>query len=230
MADIVLKDRNGNSIEYPGVNHIKVKTTDGETRDFVDSETVPEVVENMPIALDFSGGDQEIVAPDGMVVKSAIIQQPATLIPENIAEGVNIAGIVGALAGGGNVKIASGTFTGNNGAVTVTHGLGVTPDIFCVRATFSPSSTPSTYFLDHWVGISAAIQTVSGFPMCQYGAAFSTVSIAYRDGRSANYPIETTVDTFLNKANEQTITVGRSSGVGSTYKGTYSWLAIGGLT
>ena len=60
-----------------------------------------EIVENLPIALDFSDGDQEIVAPDGVLVKSAIIQKPETLNPENIAEGVNIAGIVGTMAAGG---------------------------------------------------------------------------------------------------------------------------------
>ena len=64
-------------------------------------EGLPEQLENVPITLDFSGGDQTITAADGTVVKSAVIQKPANLIPENIAEGVDIAGIVGALASGG---------------------------------------------------------------------------------------------------------------------------------
>ena len=31
MADIVLKDRIGNSVEYPGVERVKLNTVDGET-------------------------------------------------------------------------------------------------------------------------------------------------------------------------------------------------------
>lgn len=40
-----------------------------------------------------------------MAMKSAIIQKPETLIPENIAEGVDIAGIVGTLAAGGGPDV-----------------------------------------------------------------------------------------------------------------------------
>lgn len=78
-----------------------------------------EIVENLPIALDFSDGDQEIVAPDGVLVKSAIIQKPETLNPENIAEGVNIAGIVGTLAAGGGTsdELCYVTFMSYDGSV-----------------------------------------------------------------------------------------------------------------
>lgn len=78
-----------------------------------------EIVENLPIVLDFSDGDQEIVAPDGVLVKSAIIQKPETLNPENIAEGVNIAGIVGTLAAGGGTsdELCYVTFMSYDGSV-----------------------------------------------------------------------------------------------------------------
>lgn len=59
------------------------------------------LLENIPIALDFTNGNQIITAPEGQGVKSAIITMPETLIPENIAEGVNIAGIIGTHSGGG---------------------------------------------------------------------------------------------------------------------------------
>lgn len=64
---------------------------------------MPEIVENVPIELDFSNGKQEqkVAAPDGYAVKSIKIQKPAALIPENIAEGVEIAGVVGTHVGGG---------------------------------------------------------------------------------------------------------------------------------
>ena len=83
-------------------------------------EGLPEQVENMPIALDFSGGDMEIIAPDGVVVKSAVIQKPANLTPENIAEGVNIAGIVGALAAGGGVELPFNIWTKTIKGVSLT--------------------------------------------------------------------------------------------------------------
>lgn len=62
---------------------------------------VPELLTNMEIPLDFSTGDQTVVAPDGYAVQSAIIKQPDTLRPEHIAEGVDIAGVVGTLSAGG---------------------------------------------------------------------------------------------------------------------------------
>ena len=59
-----------------------------------------ELLEDLPIVVDFSEGNQNIAAPEGTAVKTAVIQKPETLIPENIAEGVNIAGIVGTLVPG----------------------------------------------------------------------------------------------------------------------------------
>lgn len=60
------------------------------------------ILDNIPIVLDFSsGGNQVVEAAEGYAVKAATIQKPATLIPENIAEGVEIAGVVGTHVGGG---------------------------------------------------------------------------------------------------------------------------------
>lgn len=123
MADIVLKDRNGNDVQYPGVNYLKVNTTDGGTQGFAayDPETlkaenlpvgvtvgdvagaleVPQLLENVPVALDFTNGDMEITAPDGYALKSGIVQKPANLTPANIAKDVDIAGVVGTMEAGG---------------------------------------------------------------------------------------------------------------------------------
>lgn len=57
-------------------------------------------LENVPIELNLANGNQTVTAPDGYMVKSAIIQKPETLVPENIAEGVEIAGVVGRFQGG----------------------------------------------------------------------------------------------------------------------------------
>ena len=70
------------------------------------------ILDNIPIELDFSSGNQIIAAPDGALVKSAIIQKPDALTPENIAKGIDIAGIVGEHEGGVGGSVA--------GAVTVT--------------------------------------------------------------------------------------------------------------
>lgn len=60
------------------------------------------LLEDVPIALDLSNGDQIVSAPEGFAVKSAVIAKPETLIPENIANGVNIAGVIGTYSGGGS--------------------------------------------------------------------------------------------------------------------------------
>lgn len=130
MADIVLKDRDGNPVIHEGVDAVRMVGADGKTVTFVNNDDVPVLMENVPISPDFSSGDQHFAAPEGMAVKSAIVQKPANLIPENIAEGVNIAGIIGALAAGGgsNVRLASGSFSGIRTPYTVEHNLGVIPD------------------------------------------------------------------------------------------------------
>lgn len=229
MADIVLKDRNGNSIEYPGVNHIKVKTTDGETRDFVDSETVPEVVENLPIALDFSGGNQEIVAPDGMVAKSAVIQQPATLIPENIAEGVDIAGIIGTLAGGGGGVCKRGTFTATGYEQTINHNLGCVPDFVVIMKTSSPVGKSSEVYMAY--GVSTKLANLLGITADKLGYWYYNSYNTYKatsstpdeaiDYNNTVYPIR--------NATETSIVFGAGSSP-LVSGGSYTWLAIGGLT
>lgn len=95
---IILKDLNGEDVTYKGVEKVKFNTSDGGTAYFSKGEAV----ENVPIMLDFSGGDQTIIAPDGTLVKSAIIAKPDTLVPENIVKDVEIAGVVGTNEGGGS--------------------------------------------------------------------------------------------------------------------------------
>lgn len=97
MADIILKDRLGVNQTYKGVEKVKLNTSDGGTQIFSKGDTL----ERIPIDLDFTGGDQTINAPEGYLVKSAIIRKPENLKPENIVKDVDIAGIVGTSEGGG---------------------------------------------------------------------------------------------------------------------------------
>lgn len=93
---IILKDINGNEVVYPNVSKVKFDTADGGTQIFSKGEAV----ENVPITLYLKDGDQTVTAPDGMLVKSAVILKPETLKPENIKKDVEIAGVVGTHSGG----------------------------------------------------------------------------------------------------------------------------------
>lgn len=93
---VILKDRDGNDKEYYGVKAVKLVTTDGGTQIF----TKGEAVDNLPITLDFSSGtDQTVTAPDGVLVRSAVIQKPTDLISENIRKDKEIAGVEGKFIG-----------------------------------------------------------------------------------------------------------------------------------
>jgi len=89
-----------------------------------------QLIEGMEIALDFSDGDQSLSAEDGYAVKSATIKKPTTLVPQNIANGVNIAGVVGTLESGGSSN--SGVFISaltNINCGTTTAGVAATHTI-----------------------------------------------------------------------------------------------------
>ena len=130
------------------------------------------VVENIEIPLDFSAGNQLINAGSGYVVKSATLLKPDTLIPENIANGVNIAGVIGSLAagGGGDIKAEYKTFTATSSMQTRTHGLGKVPDIIIVG-----TNTFSTGKLVYVVGFSSAM--ISKFGLATQIVANSSGSL-----------------------------------------------------
>lgn len=95
--DVVLKGYSGTDTRYENVPKIWLTSADGESK-------VPfsygEAVENVPIELvDLSSGSQTVVAPEGTLVKSAVIQKPDSLVPANVAKGVEIAGVTGEFVG-----------------------------------------------------------------------------------------------------------------------------------
>lgn len=58
--------------------------------------------EKVTVALSMADGDQVIVpSENGKVLTKVTVTKPDTLLPENIAEGIDIAGIIGTFAGGG---------------------------------------------------------------------------------------------------------------------------------
>lgn len=90
------------------------------------------VSEGKAIELDFSNGDMVVTPDSGKAFSQVSIPKPANLTPDNIAEGVNIAGIIGTLAaggGGGNIKTYYAMYNSTAGTLTINHNLGVIPDI-----------------------------------------------------------------------------------------------------
>ncbi len=178
-----------------------------------------ELLENVLIQPDFSNGDQSFSAPDEMAVKSAIIQKPETLIPENIAEGVDIAGILGTLvagSSGGDMVVSSGRVLGNDISTSkkITHNLGVMPDLLLV---FADSVVNATYKFVGLVYLSEAFLT-----------KFSdSISI-----ESNYYAIQTagTGVTVSKNATTCTITKTTITFTQTPYTAAYySYIAIGGL-
>lgn len=268
MADITLRDRNGAKVNYPGIDIIKLNTSGGDVQNYgaFDPETLtpdklaagvtvggiegtmtaPEIVENMPIALDFSGGNQSIVAPDGVAVKSAIIQKPETLTPENIAEGVNIAGILGTLTagggGGGNIVCASGSISGaTDSEIIVNHNLGVVPDIVMIFANGKTTLT-SGYSLCQFVAFSIAFYTAIGKIQSGFFVGMQLVSASAQTYKCTQYSNtsntscidhETSVAFTRRVRNADDASFTILNGSGSVYLDaslTYTWIAIGGLT
>lgn len=107
MANVFIKDSTmsaiGDAIRAKTGGTAKILPADMATEiAAIETGSNIQLIEGMEIPLDFSAGDQPLAAPDGYAVKTATIKQPATLLPENIANGVNIAGVVGTLESGGS--------------------------------------------------------------------------------------------------------------------------------
>lgn len=334
MDDIVLKDRDGKDITYPGINSIRLKTADGGTREFLHGETaektvapdfsvgdmeipadggtfltkvtiekpkdlspenirkgkeiagvtgdfigdtesvtvelaladgdqtvspsadgkvisgvtikkpetlnpaniakgvevagvtgsleVPETVETS-VELDFSGGDMVVTPEDGQAFSAVNIPVPGTLIPENIAEGVNIAGIIGTLAAGGGEIVSSYKYTTptNKTAFSVEHGLGVVPDIVVAYAVAS-SFTATYYFLSAGKS-NAALSAGIKFPT---NDGFYRSSNAIKQYSKVSGIDDTDYTTNpIHSANEKTVTFYNLS---TSYA--YNFYFIGGLT
>lgn len=89
---LIIKDPHGDDVEYPQRGMLRLNTSDGTVL-----YSKGQALENVAVELDFSDGDQNVKAPDGYLVKSAIIAKPADCVPENILKDKNIGNIVGTL-------------------------------------------------------------------------------------------------------------------------------------
>lgn len=92
MANVVLKDCLKNIKTYKGVETVKVQVEDGTIQAYSKGIAVDK---EDPILLNFLNDTQTVFADDGTLMKSVVIKKPETLLPENIREGINIAGVDG---------------------------------------------------------------------------------------------------------------------------------------
>lgn len=200
------------------------KTIAGVTGEFV-GESEPLIVGTSEgaIALDWSAGDQIITpATDGKPFAPVTLEKPATLLPENIAEGIDVAGIIGTLASGGaNVKIAIGTCPYDITARTYNHNLGEIPDIIILipASDISAGSTASTRRLFMY-GISSKMASLyPGLPV--------RCSVNYKSSKWYIYqytdPMEQATNSAIYNVTESTFSV-------PSYGVDFKFIAIAGLT
>ena len=93
----ILKNRDGEDIEYYGVETLTVDTTEGDQQTF----TKGTILEDVRVDLDFSEGNMLYKLPEDYLARDLTVIQPENLVPENIKKGENIAGIDGTLEGAG---------------------------------------------------------------------------------------------------------------------------------
>lgn len=87
---IVLKDRNGNPVQYEGAKAINLLMQDGKEQIFIPGEA-----QTKSVAANFATGNMKVVPDTGKLLTEVTVQKPETLLPANIVNNVNIAGVVG---------------------------------------------------------------------------------------------------------------------------------------
>lgn len=93
--EIVLKNYSGTDVTYENVDAVMFDTPDGGTQVY----TRGELISGVSVWLSLKDGNQTVTAPDGTVARSATIIKPDTLVPENIRNGITIAGVEGEFLG-----------------------------------------------------------------------------------------------------------------------------------
>ncbi len=96
MPDIKIKGYSGKEKAYQNVEKVYLSAAHGDQKlPYTYGESVSKTVEP-----DFAGGDMEVEIPAGELVTALTLKKPDTLVPENIAQGVTVAGVTGEFAGG----------------------------------------------------------------------------------------------------------------------------------
>lgn len=114
-VDIVLKDRNGTDITYPGIKAVKLNTADGGTQTFIAAESAEKTVE-----ADFSTGNMAVKPDAGTLLSKVTVTKPDTLIASNIKNGVEVAGVTGQFIGDTEESTVALNLADGNQVVTPT--------------------------------------------------------------------------------------------------------------
>jgi hypothetical protein len=187
------------------------------------------VLDNVEIIPDFSNGHMIESLPEGYSAKSATIIKPKKLIPDNIAEGVTIAGIVGTHkgnGGGGNSIVrTNGDEIWANEDKVISHKLGVVPDLIVLTASTEGATGKSAI----------AITAISEALKNKIGAQFAC-NVFQSDGSNMKNP--TPLDgvnnmasyyTCIHQANNETFTLSKGSMVTFANNANLVWEAYGCL-
>ena len=104
MPDVKIKGYSGTELPFSDVPKVWLAAPDSTAEDPVLVPfTYGEAIEGVEVEPDFSDGDMQITAPDGYLIRSGVVKKPETLVPENIADGMYIAGVgPGTHKGGGS--------------------------------------------------------------------------------------------------------------------------------
>lgn len=94
MANVVLLDKDGKEKIHSTGRGIRLFSEDGTAQDFF-----PNKSEEITVELDFSEGDMIVESSEDSLIEKVTIIKPADLVPEKIAEGIEIAGVVGNFKG-----------------------------------------------------------------------------------------------------------------------------------
>ena len=151
--DVITENWDGSTEVHPGVESVSLETEDGGEKEFILKDLVAEPVEKT-VELDFSGGDMIVTPKKGQAFSSILIPKPETAVPENIREGVNLAGLIGVFSGGGGGAIVKyGEFTtpaSVRAGMRISVDIGFIPDILLVFVktypTGSYNSSAQCYF------------------------------------------------------------------------------------
>lgn len=187
--------------------------------------TYGEIMDGLSIVPNFAAGDMVVTAPEGKLGKQATIIKPEGLMPENIAEGVSIAGIIGTLiATTGGAKVAAGVVSSNVANIQVTHGLGVVPDV-AIFVTSNYNTKNQTAFIFQ---VSEAFATKYALPYSWIRSVKATSTPSCSFSSNAYFVGSNSYASTFRLATSTTITI-----VGGSSYGLLSgsvWIVIGGLT
>lgn len=103
-GNMVLKDRTG--ADLPGIESVvelRVPTSGGKFQSFIGGVRTNKTLHSNEV--DFSTGDIVITPRKGEVFGTVTVPKPPLLLPENILEGVTIAGVDGTAKDGGDIQI-----------------------------------------------------------------------------------------------------------------------------